>query len=131
MGLRCLGFVLAAASAAALAAPRAAQALPLPFRSSECKEQKTRLHHEERILQDRQQLALDQCRASSAGSSSRCDDLKRQQKAQRGELKERQKLALRQCKENVKAGKAGTPAGDAREPKRASKKDAPDKKGKK
>ena len=43
-----------------------ARSIPIPFfGKSACKEERARLGHEEKILRDRQRLALDQCRAGS------------------------------------------------------------------
>ena len=106
---------LAAATAVAFAAPPASKAKaraakpPVVKKSPEppppvldCKTQKTRLHHDEKILYARQELALAECRASTRPGSSRCDDMKRQQKAQRKEFKEQRKVALGQCKTDKK-----------------------------
>ena len=105
MGVKSLLFLfLMSATATAFAAPPAAKKRPAEKRPAvvaapaDCKTQKTRLHHDERVLRARQQLAYEECRASARPDSSRCEDLKRQQKTQRQEFKEHRKLALGQCK---------------------------------
>jgi hypothetical protein len=76
-----------------------ARSIPIPFfGKSVCKEEKDRLGHEERILRDRQRLALDQCRAGSGPGRDRCEDMKRQQKTEEKRFKDRRKNALDDCK---------------------------------
>jgi hypothetical protein len=104
MGKSLLFLFLMLASATAFAAPPAAKKRPAEKRpapatvKADCPTQKTRLHHDERLLRARQQLAYEECRASARPGSSRCDDLKRQQKVQRKEFKEQRKATLEQCK---------------------------------
>jgi len=105
MGIKSLLFLfLTLAAATTFAAPPAAKKRPAEKRpapaavKADCPTQKTRLHHDERLLRARQQLAYEECRASARPGSSRCDDLKRQQKGQRKEFKVQRKAALEQCK---------------------------------
>ena len=76
-----------------------ARSLSIPFfGKSACKDEKVRLGHEERILRDRQKLALDQCRAGSGPGRGRCEDMQRQQKTEQKRFKDRRKNALDDCK---------------------------------
>ena len=93
--------VLGAAAASLLvSSARSSSALDIPFfGKSVCKEEKERLRHEQNILRDRQQLALDQCRAGAGANQSRCEDMRRQQKTETGRFKDRKKVALDDCKQ--------------------------------
>ena len=76
-----------------------ARSVAIPFFGKrECKEEKERLGHEEKILRDQQRLALDQCRAGSGPGRGRCEDMKRQQKTEQKRFKDRRKNALDDCK---------------------------------
>src|SRR2546428_10361167 len=79
-----------------------ARSISIPFFGKPvCKEDKERLGHEERILRDRQRLALDQCRAGSGTRPDRCEDMKRQQKSEMKRFKDRQKNTLEDCRQRV------------------------------
>jgi hypothetical protein len=81
-----------------------ARSISIPFFGKrECKEDRERLGHEERILRDRQRLALDQCRAGSDPGRARCEDMERQQKSERKRFQDRRKNTLDECKNRVGA----------------------------
>jgi len=81
-----------------------ARSISIPFFGKRaCKEDRERLGHEERILRDRQRLALDQCRAGSGASRGRCEDMERQQKSERKRFKDQRKNTLDECKNRVDA----------------------------
>jgi hypothetical protein len=83
-----------------------ARSISIPFFGKQaCKEEKERLGHEERILRDRQRLALDQCRASSGPGRGRCEDVERQQKTEQKRFKDRRKNTLDDCKNRGDARK--------------------------
>jgi hypothetical protein len=99
---------------AMLAAPALSEARSIPFFDKPvCKEDKERLGHEERILRDRQRLALDQCRAGSGGAKSRrCEDLQQQQKSELKRFKDQRKRTLDDCKQRADKPKADKPKHD-------------------
>jgi hypothetical protein len=81
-----------------------ARSISIPFFGKRaCKEDRERLGHEERILRDRQRLALDQCRAGSGPGGGRCEDMENQQKSELKRFKDRRKNALDECKNRVEA----------------------------
>jgi hypothetical protein len=83
------------------AVPSEARSIPF-FGKSVCKEEKTKLANDERILGDRHQLAFDQCRAGAGGEKSqRCQDLKQQQKAERQKFQDQKKRTLDECKKRA------------------------------
>jgi len=95
-----LGSLVMTLAVAVLAAPALSEARSIPFfGKSVCKEDRERLGHEERILRDRQRLALDQCRAGSGTGRSRCEDMERQQKSELRRFKDRRKNTLDDCKQ--------------------------------
>lgn len=118
------GLVLTAVSAAVLAAPALSEARSIPFfGKSACKEEKERLHHEEKILRDRQRLALDQCRAGSGAGRDRCEDLKRQQKEELKRLKDRGKRTVQDCKERAEKHESkGDKKGDKKKEEKSARK---------
>jgi hypothetical protein len=97
------GSLVLTVAVAVLAAPALSEARSIPFfGKSVCKEDKERLGHEERLLRDRQRLALDQCRAGSGGGKSRrCEDLEQQQKSERKRFKDQRKRTLDDCKQRA------------------------------
>ena len=96
------GSLVLTAAVAVLVAPALSEARSIPFFGKPvCKEDKERLGHEERILRDRQRLALDQCRAGSGTRPDRCEDMKRQQESEMKRFKDRQKNTLEDCRQRV------------------------------
>ena len=105
---------------AMLAAPALSEARSIPFFDKPvCKEDKERLGHEERILRDRQRLALDQCRAGAGGAKSRrCEDLQQQQKSELKRFKDQRKRTLDDCKQRADKPKPVPKPGPKPVPKR-------------
>jgi hypothetical protein len=98
-------FVLLVLTLVSAAVLSPAPALSLPFfGKSVCKDEKTRLHHEERILRDRQQLALHQCHATLDADHDRCQSLKRRQKGELNTFRDRRDHQLEECKLRAKGG---------------------------
>jgi hypothetical protein len=96
------GSLVVTLAVAVLAAPALSEARSIPFFGKPvCKEDRERLGHEERILRDRQRLALDQCRAGAGTGRDRCEDMKRQQKSELKRFKDRRKNTLEDCKNRV------------------------------
>lgn len=90
-------------AAALLASPAPALSFPF-FGKSVCKDEKTRLHHEEQLLQDRQKLALHQCHATLDSAHDRCQSLKRRQKSELNMFRDRRDQQLEECKLRAKGG---------------------------
>jgi len=97
------GPLLLAVAVALLVVPTPSDARSIPFfGKGVCQGDKERLGHEGRILDDRQRLALDQCRAGAGGDKSRrCEDMKEQQKAERKRFQDQRKRTLDDCKQRV------------------------------
>jgi hypothetical protein len=93
--------VLALASAAVLASTAPALSFPF-FGKSRCKDEKTRLHHEEQILRDRQQLALHQCHSTLDAGHNRCQSLKRRQQGELKSFRDQGERRLEECKRRTK-----------------------------
>lgn len=90
-------------SVALLASPATALSFPF-FGKSVCKDEKTRLRHEEQLLRDRQQLALHQCHATLDPAHDRCQSLKRRQKGELNTFRDRRDGQLEECKLRAKGG---------------------------
>ena len=107
MRLKHFGSLVVTVAVAVLAAPALSEARSIPFFGKRaCKEERERLGHEEKILRDRQRLALDQCRAGSGTGRGRCEDMERQQKSERKRFQDRRKNTLDACKNRVDGQKS-------------------------
>jgi len=93
--------VLTLVSAAVLASPASALSFPF-FGKSRCKDEKTRLHHEEQILRDRQRLALHQCHSTLDAAHDRCQSLKRRHKSELNSFRDQRERRLEECKRRTK-----------------------------
>jgi hypothetical protein len=93
--------VLTLVSATVLASTAPALSFPF-FGKSRCKDEKTRLHHEEQILRDRQQLALHQCHSTLEAGHDRCRSLKRRQQGELKSFRDQRDRRLEECKRRTK-----------------------------
>jgi hypothetical protein len=90
-------------SVALLGSPATSLSFPF-FGKDACKDEKTRLRHEEQILRDRHQLALHQCHATLDSAHDRCQSLKRRQKGELNTFRDRRDGQLEECKRRAKGG---------------------------
>jgi hypothetical protein len=96
--------VLILVTAAVLASTPPALSFPF-FGKSRCKDEKTRLQHEEQILRDRQQLALHQCHSTLEAGHDRCRSLKRRQQGELKSFRDQRDRRLEECKRGTKDSK--------------------------